>query len=143
MIFSFGQSEQERIEIDILRYECTPVGDYYDDNWLTSEIRVDAGGFRGRVDASILTNELVEFLKQLRILHDTLGGTAQFVTLEEQLHLLLTGDGKGHIDLVGDVADQPGIGNRLHFTFQFDQSQLGTSIREIEGVVSDFPVRGG
>ena len=61
--------------------------------------------------------------------------------LEEQVHLRLTGDGNGHIELVGEVADQPGIGNRLRFTLQFDQSQLGASVRELERVTSEFPVR--
>jgi hypothetical protein len=53
----------------------------------------------------------------------------------------LTGDGKGHIELVGEVADQPGIGNLLHFTLHFDQSQLGASIHELQRVTSQFPVR--
>jgi hypothetical protein len=57
------------------------------------------------------------------------------------LHLRLTGDGKGHVELAGEVADQPGIGNRLHFTLHLDQSQLGASIHELERVTSQFPVR--
>jgi len=32
MIFSFGQSRQERIEVDVLRYERPPTGEDYDDN---------------------------------------------------------------------------------------------------------------
>ncbi len=141
MTFSFGQSEQERIEVDVVRYERPPIGEYHDDNWLTSQIRIRAGGFRGQVDVSILTDELATFLTQLHPLHDTLRGSAEFSTLEAQVHLRLTGDGKGHIELVGEVADQPGIGNRLRFTLQFDQSQLGVSIRELERVTSQFPVR--
>ncbi|HEX7858915.1 MAG TPA: hypothetical protein VF773_01170 [Verrucomicrobiae bacterium] len=141
MTFSFGQSQHERIEIDVLRYERQPVGDYHDDNWLTVQVRVSVGGFRGTVDGSFLAAELVAFLSQLRSLHQSLFGTAEFTTLEEQLHMRLTGDGKGHIELVGNVADQPGIGNRLHFTLHFDQSPLGAAIHELERVVSQFPVR--
>jgi hypothetical protein len=61
--------------------------------------------------------------------------------MEEQLSLRLVGDGNGHIELRGETSDQPGIGNRLHFSLNFDQSQLGASIRELERVVSRFPVR--
>jgi hypothetical protein len=50
----------------------------------------------------------------------------------------LTGDGKGRIELVGEVSDQPGIGNRLHFTLHFDKSQLGASIHELEKVTAGF-----
>ena len=55
MIFSFGESQHERIEVDVLRYERSPVGDYHDDNWLTAKVRIAAGGFRGAVDASVFS----------------------------------------------------------------------------------------
>ena len=141
MIFSFGQLEKERVEVDVLGYERAPVGDYHDDNWLTIQVRVLAGGFRGKIDASILTDELTRFIAQLRPLYETLRGIAEFSTLEEQLHLRLSGDGKGHVELVGEITDQPGIGNRLHFTLEFDQSQVAASIRELEGVTAEFPIR--
>ena len=141
MPFSFGQSEHERVEVDVLCYERLPVGEYYDDNWLTAKISVLAGGFRGNVKAAILTGELIEFLAQIRVLYQGLSGTAEFTTLEGQLHLRLLGDGTGHVELAGEVADQPGIGNQLRFKLQFDQSQLGASVRELEKVVLEFPVR--
>jgi hypothetical protein len=141
MIFSFGHPEQERIEVDVLRYERPPIGEYHDDNWLTAEINVRAGGFQGKARAAIVTEELVGFASQLRPLFETLRGMAEFSTMEGQLSLQLVGDGKGHIELRGEIADKPGIGNRLHFTLQFDQSQLGTSIRELETVTSHFPIR--
>jgi hypothetical protein len=141
MLFSFGNTEQERIEIDILRYERAPVGEYYDDNWLMSQIRVRVGGFHGKINASFLTVDLITFLTQLRPLFNQLIGTAEFSTLEEQLHLTLTADGKGRCELTGEVSDQPGIGNQLQFSLQFDQSQLGRSIRELESVTEEFPVR--
>ncbi len=141
MTLSFGHSEQERIEVEVHGYERAPVGEHYDDNWLTVEIRVRAGGFRGKASATIITGELTKFLSELRPLHQTLSGAATFTTMEEQLSLRLVGDGKGHIELRGEVADQPGIGNRLHFTLQFEQSQLGASIRELERVTLQFPER--
>src|SRR5271170_5364423 len=95
MMFSFGHSEHERIEVDVLRYERSPVGEYHDDNWLTIEIRVRAGGFHGMVSAAILTEDLVRFASQLRPLYDSLSGSAKFSTMEGQLSLHLVGDGKG------------------------------------------------
>jgi hypothetical protein len=141
MFFSFGQSQHERVEVEVLDYERHPVGDYHDDNWVTARVRVTAGGFRGTIDAAFLSEEFVSFLTQLRSLHTSLSGIAEFVTLEGQLELRLSGDGRGHIELIGQVADQPGIGNRLHFTLHFDQSQLRASIHELERVTAAFPVR--
>jgi hypothetical protein len=143
MTFSFGQSEQERIEVDVHGYERAPVGEYWDDNWLRVEIRVRVGGFRGKAAATIITSELTKFLSELRPLFKTLSGSAEFATMEGQLSLRLAGDGKGHVELHGEVADQAGVGNRLHFTLHFDQSQLGASIRELEKVISECPVRAG
>jgi len=142
MIFSFGQSERERVEIDVLRYERAPIGEYYDDNWLTVEIRVQAGGFHGKAKAAIIADDLVRFATELRPLFETLSGSAKFASMEDQLNLRLVGDGKGHIELHGEIADRAGIGNRLHFSLQFDQSQLGASIRELERVTTQFPARG-
>jgi len=141
MIFSFGQSERERIEIDVLGYERKPVGEYWDDNWLNVEIRVHAGGFRGKASAAIITSELEKFLSELKPLYEKLVGEAKFATMEEQLGLRLSGDGKGHIELHGEVADQAGIGNRLFFNLRFDQTQLKQSISDLELIVETFPVR--
>ena len=46
MIFSFGQSERERLAVEVRDYEC--------DNWVTSEVTVFAGGFQGKFKASVI-----------------------------------------------------------------------------------------
>jgi len=140
--FTFGQTSGDGIEIDVQGYEqSSAAGEYWDNNWLSVEIRVRAGGFRGNVSATFLTTELAKFLSELVRLHDKLKGTAEFKTMEEQLSLNLTGDGVGHIELVGEVLDQAGIGNRLRFGLQFDQTYLAHSIVELKKIVSEFPVR--
>jgi len=40
------------------------------------------------------------------------------------MRLNLEADGRGHIDLVGEVADESGSGNRLAFGFELDQTHL-------------------
>jgi hypothetical protein len=141
MIFSFGKHSSEHIEIDVLRYEREPIGDYHDDNWLKIKILVVAGGFQGKVAASIMTKELNEFLKSLRVLYKTLQGDAVFKTLEDQLDLKLCGNGKGHVQLIGKILDQAGVGNCLNFKFILDQTELVGSISDLEQVVNTFPVR--
>jgi hypothetical protein len=140
MIFSFGGPKHERIEIDV-RYERPPSGDYHDDNWLTAGINVSAGSFRAKAEVSMLTDELVSFLGQLQILFKTLEGPAELITLEQQIYLRLTGNGKGHIELKGELGEMPEMGNRLHFELNFDQTELGASIRELEKVTTQFPIR--
>ena len=141
MIFSFGQSEHERIAIDVVSYERPTSGDYDDDNWVVTQIEVRVRGFKGKARAALRTTELIEFGSKLRPLHETLSGTAEFTTLEGQSHLQLEGDGKGPINLKGEVMDQAGVGNRLHFSLEFDQSRLADSVRDLDAVISKFPVR--
>lgn len=140
MIFSFGGSKHERLEIDV-RYERPPSGDYHDNNWLTATIDVSAGGFRGKADVSMLTEELVSFLGQVKALFKALEDVAELTTLEQQIYLRLTGNGKGHIEMKGELGEMPETGNRLHFELKLDQTDLATSIRDLERVTAQFPVR--
>jgi hypothetical protein len=142
MIFSFGESEHERIEVDVLGYAYPSLGNYWDDNWLKARIGVRAGGFHGIVSAFLMTSELRDFLSQLRPFFETLRGSPEFTTTEGQLSFRLTGDRMGHIEFAGEVVDQAGIGNRLQFKLQFDQTQLAEAVRALEQVASAFPVRG-
>jgi hypothetical protein len=137
MTFSFGQSQQERIDIEVIGYEREPVGEYIEDNWLTIEIRVQAGEFSAKVKTAVLTEELVKFSADLQVLFHTQKGSATLKTLGAQLGLRLEAVGIGHVQLFGEVE----AGHRLIFTLLFDQSLLGLSIRELEEVIVLFPVR--
>jgi hypothetical protein len=141
--FSIGGSERERVEIVVQRYERPPSGEYYDDNWVNVEVFVSAGGFTGRFSASFQTAELLSFRDQLSSLYSTLKGEAKFETMETQLTLVLTGDGRGGISLKGEAWDQPGIGNRLEFNLDLDQTHVGKAVSELNEVVGGFPVRAG
>jgi hypothetical protein len=134
-MFSFGQSEKERVAVSVLRPERP------DNEWLIVQVEVTAGGFRGSTSAHIRTSELAGFAAQLQPLYQTLSGTARFETLEGQLELHLTGDGKGHINLEGLVRDQCGRGNHLNFHLEFDQSQLAQSIKELDAALSAYGAR--
>lgn len=139
--FSFGDEDRERIQVLVCGYERAQAGHYHDDNWLSVEVQVDAGAFTGRFKASFLTQELVSFLEELRILHSTLRGKAKFTTMEEQLSIEIEGNGLGHMRLLGKISDQPGIGNQLQFQLSLDQNQLQASLRSLEVVVNAYPVR--
>ena len=141
--FSLGESKHERVEVTVSGYERQPSGDYHDDNWLTVEVSLAVGGFSGRFQASFLTAELMEFRDQLAALYKGLNGEAKLVTMETQLQLTLTGNGRGGISLKGEAWDRPGIGNRLVFGLDLDQTHLATTLGELDAVIERFPVRAG
>jgi hypothetical protein len=140
MKISFGESEYERVEIEVLGYELESAASSFDD-WLSTRLSVSAGGFRGEVGASILAGDLARLAGPLRRLYETLSGEAKFETIEGQLSLSFVGDGHGHVELNGEMRDQPGSVNRLTFTLALDQSQIAASLRELEDAASAFPVR--
>jgi hypothetical protein len=137
----FGGQEHERLEINVLGYERAASGDYHDDNWLSAQVSVSCGAFRGMFPAAFLTAELESFRDQLAQLYEALSGSARFETLEGQLQLEITGDGLGHIHISGEAQDQAGIGNRLVFKIGIDQTQLQASVQSLASAMSSFPVR--
>jgi hypothetical protein len=140
--FVFGGKEREKIEVQVHGYERAPVGEYYDDNWVRASVFIAVGAFSGKYTASFLTSELFGFRERLQGLHQSLEGTACFSTLEEQLFLELTGNGRGGIALTGTAIDAPGTGNRLEFELMLDQSYLPSALAGLDEIVSKFPVRG-
>jgi hypothetical protein len=139
--FSIGGATREGIEVTVDGYERSPAGEYYDDNWLRVRICVSVGAFSGEYAATFLTDELASFKVQLEKLYQSLKGTASFTTMEEQLSLQISGNGKGAIQAQGDAVDDSGNRNKLYFAFHIDQTYLQSTLQELQGVTELFPVR--
>ena len=141
MKFSIGGVEHEKIEVELTGYEREPTGEYHDDNWVRGNVFISVGGFKGNYGAGFLTDEFSRFLEELQHLYKTLKGTAEFNTIEDQLYIQASGDGKGHISIKGVAADDTGIGNRLNFNFEIDQTDLSSTIGQLKMVAKYYPVR--
>lgn len=140
--FSLGNSDRGKVAVTVRGYERAASGDHYDDNWLSVVVEVNAGGFSGKLDAAFLTEDFVGFRDQLVVLYDSLKGEANFATLEGQLSIRVTGNGRGGLVVSGEALDQPGLGNKMLFEFALDQTSLLPMLRELNEIVSLFPVRG-
>ncbi|RZI56278.1 MAG: hypothetical protein EOP14_05880 [Pseudomonas sp.] len=136
-----GAEETEQITLVVVNYERPRSGEYYDDNWLSCEVKVRAGAFRGKYTANFLTFELAGLLRDLERLYHELKGSAVFEPLESQLELKFSCDSLGHIQASGTAMDQVGIGHALHFSFSFDQTYLAKVLTELRDVVHAFPIR--
>jgi len=139
--FSIGTSNSETVTLTVLNYELTPVGEFYNDNWLFCEVSVQVGAFHGKFQANFLASELAQLLQDLETLHQNLRGDYTFEPLERQLVLRASCDNTGHIHIVGEAMDQVGIGHKLTFGFSLDQTYLSSTLRELSDVVQAFPVR--
>lgn len=119
--------------------DCT---DYWDGNWLRAEVEVAAGGFRGAVAGDLRCDEFVRFHQELSRLYDSLRGVAEFATLEGWLSIRVVGDGLGHMRFECDIKDQPGIGNTLICTFEYDQTFIPPILIQLRRVLREYPVLG-
>jgi hypothetical protein len=84
--------------------------------------------------------EFAGFLTDITALSRTLEGAATFTTMEGQLSVTLSGDGKGHVHVQGTAVDEPGTGNRLEFGFDIDQTYLHGIASCLDSFVAAFPV---
>lgn len=132
-----GGSEQERLEVEVL---SSPVKDEgYE--WVSVRVSLKVGGFSARFNASFLATDFVKFRNELQVLSDKLKGNATFETVEGQLRLKLGVDKLGHITVAGEVSDEAGIGNKLIFNMNIDQSYLPHTIRQLGTVIEGFRAR--
>lgn len=116
--------------------------DYWDGNWIVCEVEIAAGGFRGRFDADLRSEEFHAFMEQIAELDRTVDGAATFSTMEGQLMLTLSADGQGHITVAGQALDLAGSPNRLNFRFDMEQKCLPAVSRSLEYLLAAFPVIG-
>ncbi len=139
--FTLGSSNREKVAVMVGGYERAVTGNYHDDNWLSVVVEVRSGAFSGKFDAAFLTEDFVGFRDKLVVLYDSLKGEVNFTTLEEQLSIRVVGNGHGGLTVSGEAVDQPGICNKLVFEFALDQTALLPVIREVNEIISLFPVR--
>lgn len=137
-----GRLSGEHLSIRPLRRRFPDAQDYWDGNWLDAEITLRVGAFRGAYEAQLRTDDFSRFRDALRRLYDELTGDAAFLSLEQWLRLRLVGDGRGHIAVTCDAMDAAGLGNRLTFNLELDQTELPQMLRDLEAILRDFPVKG-
>lgn len=109
------------------------------DDWLEATIDVAVGSFSGCVSASLVTVDFPRFRRELKSLHRTLSGTATFETLERQIQIECSGNGRGGIRVTGIVQDRAGNGNELRFGFDTDQTFLPALVHNLQGLEEAFP----
>ncbi len=140
--FRLSADSGDFLEIVVGHPTQSDTDDYWDANWISAGIRVEAGAFKAHVAASLRREDFPVFRDGLKKLYADLKGQAKFTTMEKWLELEITGDGRGHFAARGVVIDSLWGNNRLEFELQFDQTRLPRLIRELDEVVARRPVIG-
>ena len=117
--------------------------DYWDGNWLNTDIELAAGAFRARYVACLRVDELVRFRDQLAALYETLDGRADFESMEHWLSISVQGDGKGHFKIDCQARDDAGMDNNtLNFSLFSDQTQIPRLLDGLNQTIERFPLIG-
>ena len=137
-----GDAGGEHVLIRALSRKHPGLFDYWDANWIACEIEIAVGGFRGVFRADLRSEEFLAFSRTMDDLAVALDSVATFSTMEQQLSLLLAGDGRGRVRVEGSASDNAGSGNRLHFSFEIDQTYLSQIQRYLDVILTAYPVVG-
>jgi hypothetical protein len=111
------------------------------EGWLPAEIEVAVGAFRGTYSADLTSMALSRFAAELEKLYVTVSGTAVFTDYEGQLELRMACDIRGHILLNGEAMDVAGIGNRLQFELELDQTNVPQVLASLKSCLERHPAR--
>ena len=118
--------------------------DYWDGNWLLTEMNGVVDGFRFDIAAALRSDEIERFRQGVEQLYERGSGQARLTSMEEWIELLITGGGSGRLEVSGFISgDRHRRRNRLHFVFEIDeQTFLPALLAELAAVESRFPVLG-
>jgi len=104
-------------------------------------VHVRAGNFDARVKHLIERRDLIPFSEAAEKLYRSLKGEAVLNSLEGHIYLKLTGDGKGHIKLQGELVDR-GIENKFFLVIEYDQTLLWQSVSALRDVLMLIQTKG-
>jgi hypothetical protein len=138
----FGGEQAEFLTLTVHGRSSPDASDYWDGNWLSCTAVVSAGAFHGTLDSLLRNEDLARFLHRLEGLTERLSGEAVFDTLDGWLDVRLIGDGRGHVEVRGQLVDAPASGNSLEFRFCLDQTYLTPLAAQLRAVLDLFPVIG-
>jgi hypothetical protein len=116
--------------------------DYWDGNWLSVLIQVDAAYAVVQAEGPILHGgELSDLVEGSKRLHDTLAGELTLDGAEPNFHLKLAINARGQLDVGVDLTGDH-LAQSHHFDFALDQSYLPAFIAGGEDVLRRYPIRG-
>jgi hypothetical protein len=142
MKFHILAENNTRVEIEVFSRAYPGQSDYWDGNWVTSYVKIEMPGYSVGFNAMLRTEEIWDFLQDLKLMDSTLSGKAVLRNLDRYIHLECEMDRLGHIEWSGETCYPAGSGAVLNFSFESNQSYLGALIKELEDISLAFPVIG-
>ncbi|MCZ7644729.1 MAG: hypothetical protein M5U26_05490 [Planctomycetota bacterium] len=140
--FLIGSRDSDFLRVRPIARAHPDASDYWDGNWLNTDIELSAGAFRAQYVACLRVDELTRFRDQLTELYNTLDGQAVFDSMEPWLSISVKGDGLGHFNVDCVAMDNVGVGNKLDFSLCIDQTQIPGILVGLNQALEQFSLIG-
>jgi len=144
--FIIGNPADERVQIDVLARSHPTELDYWDGNWVKTEVTVVAGPWHGTFRADLRSEEFDQLRRQMqRLYEDKSAPAAAFEAMEPWLRFQVARtDRLGHVAVKGEARREPFFDghNLLQFILEIDESFLPEAIRGLDKVLTEYPVIG-
>jgi hypothetical protein len=122
--------------------EFPNASDYWDGNWLIVRASMEAKGARVDCAGPILrTTDFKRFRDELRIMAETLAGTATLSGLELELNVVFKMVSRGRMEVEVEITPDH-LTQSHNFSMELDQSYLPPLITFCESILEKFPVMG-
>jgi len=115
-------------------------GKEYDPEWLVAQADYNQNGFAAKFEFSIMLGELASFTKQIQVLFSSLKGKARFANIEDNINLVFSTDGLGHINIEGTLRDSS-YTVKTNFLIISDQTFLQDIINGCIQVLNRYGVK--
>jgi hypothetical protein len=144
--FHIGDPAAEHLAVEVVAREHPDKSDYWDGNWLTAEVDVACGPFRGNYRAALRAEEFVHFRDQLqRLMDDHEAPPAEFESMEPWLRFNVhRSDRHAHLLVSGRAQTEPFFEehNIFYFLLELEQGFAPETIGELDRLIEEFPVVG-
>jgi hypothetical protein len=108
---------------------------YCEKGWAQAEVEIAVQCFSGNIRPWLDVEDMAPFTDQLRVLYETLNGTAVLCPRDEQFTLKFVGTAGGHIAVTGVAWSEATYGNKLMFDLGIDQTFLPAPLQVLEALL--------
>lgn len=129
-----------KLEINVLKRGDSETNDYWDGNWLETEIIINVPGYNAFYGTNLRVDELQRFLEGLIALQTINERVAKFTTMEDGLYLHCEVESNGTVNVNGKANNN--TGSILDFRLQTDLASLDIFVNELRGVLKLYPLVG-
>jgi len=126
------------ISVNIITRESPDTKNVYRANWLACEVELTVPPMTGRFKASYTTQEFFKFWTGLSTVLSSSKGEAVFGSGEDALQITVGIDATGRALVKGITRAQSKT--TVSFSFESDQTHLNKTCKELEAVITQYPI---